>query len=79
MVRLFATVHQLVALQVAGCGEQLAAYFAAVPGLARVAFAVQVEQADLAVALSTGRAAVRLQRARGPQELNLRHKHDRAQ
>lgn len=54
VVRLLAAVHQLVALQIARCGEELAAHFAAVPCLACVALAVQVEQADLAVALSTG-------------------------
>lgn len=64
VVRLLAAVHQLVALQVAGCGEELAAHLAAVPRFARVPLAVQVEQADLPVALSTRRAAVRLQRAR---------------
>lgn len=53
VVRLRATVHQLVALQVARCGEELATHFAAVPRFARVPFAVQVEQADLPVALST--------------------------
>lgn len=58
VVWLFAAVHQLVALQVAGRGEEFAAHFAAVPRLARVPFAVQVEQADLSVALSTGGAAV---------------------
>lgn len=63
VVWLLSAVHQLVALQVARCGEELAAHFAAVARLARVAFAVQVEQADLSVALSAGRAAVWLQRA----------------
>lgn len=63
VVRLLAAVHQLVALQVARCCEKLAAHFAAVPRFARVTFAVQVEQADLSVALSAGRAAVRLQGA----------------
>lgn len=63
VVRLLAAVHQLVALQVARRGEELAAHFAAVPRFARVPLAVQVEQADLAVALPAGRAAVRLQRA----------------
>lgn len=64
VIRLLTAVHQLVALQIARCGEELAADFAAVPCLACVAFAVQVEQADLSVALSTGRAAVWLQGAR---------------
>lgn len=64
VVRLLAAVHQLVPFQVARCGEQLAAHFAAVPRLASVPLAVQVEQADLPVAFSAGRAAVRLQRAR---------------
>lgn len=63
VVRLLAAVHQLVPFQVARCGEQLAAHFAAVPRLASVPLAVQVEQADLPVAFSTGRAAVWLQRA----------------
>lgn len=63
VVRLLAAVHQLVALQVSRCGEELATHFAAVPCLTCVPFAVQVEQADLSVALSTGRAAVWLQRA----------------
>lgn len=63
LVRLLAAVHQLVALQVARCGEQLAAHVAAVTRLTCVALAVQVEQTDLPVALPTSGAAVRLQRA----------------
>lgn len=51
VVRLLAAVHQLMAFQVAGRGEELATHLAAVPRLTRVAFAVQVEQTDLAVAL----------------------------
>lgn len=46
--------HQLVALQVAGGGEELVAHPAGVARLARVPFAVEVEQADLPVALSAG-------------------------
>lgn len=42
LVRLLATMHQLVALQVARCGEELAAVLAAVASLSRVPFAVQV-------------------------------------
>ena len=64
MIWLLAAVHQQVALQVARCGEELATHVAAVTCLTCVAFAVQVEQADLTVALSTSRAAVWLQRAR---------------
>lgn len=61
VIRLFTAVHQLVALQVSGCGEELSTHVAAVASFACVPFAVQVEQADLTVALPTGRAAVRLQ------------------
>lgn len=64
VIRLLTAVHQLVALQIARRGEQLAADFAAVPCLTCVALAVQVEQADLSVALSTRRAAVWLQGAK---------------
>lgn len=79
VVRLLTAVHQLVALQVARCSEELAAHFAAVPCLAGVAFAVQVEQADLSVALSAGRAAVRLQRARRQRDAQFYgHEPDRA-
>lgn len=79
VVRLLTAVHQLVALQVARCGEELAAHFAAVPCLAGVAFAVQVEQADLSIALSAGRAAVWLQRAGGQRDAQFYgHEPDRA-
>lgn len=54
LVRLLATVHQLVALQVAGGGEELAAHPAGVARFARVPLAVEVEQADLPVALPAG-------------------------
>ncbi|TNN31648.1 hypothetical protein EYF80_058193 [Liparis tanakae] len=50
VVRLLAAVHQLVALQVARRGEELAAHLAAVARLARVPLAVQVEEADLPAA-----------------------------
>lgn len=63
LVRLLAAVHQLVALQVAGGGEELAAHPAGVARLARVPLAMEVEQADLPVALPAGQAAVRLQGA----------------
>lgn len=63
VVRLLAAMHQLVPLQVAGCGEELAAHLAAVSCFPCVALAVQVEQADLAIALSTSRTAVWLQGA----------------
>lgn len=43
MVRLLPTVHQVVAFQVARCGEEFAAHFAAVPCLTSVALAMQVE------------------------------------
>lgn len=62
LVRLLAAVHQLVAFQVARCGEELVAHFTAVARLPRVALAVQIEQTDLAVALSTSGAAVWFQR-----------------
>lgn len=78
VIRLLTAVHQLVALQVARCGEKLATHVTAVTCFTRVSFAVQVEKADLAVALSTSRAAVWLQRARKQQQHNLRHKPDRA-
>lgn len=68
VVGLLAAVHQLVALQVPRRGEELAAQLTAVARLARVPLAVQVEQADLPVALPTGGAAVGLQRAVGQQE-----------
>jgi len=64
-VRLLATVHQVVALHVARRGEQLAAHAAAVARLARVPLAVQVEEADLPVALPTRGAGVGLQWAAG--------------
>lgn len=64
VVRLLAAVHQLVALQVARRGEKLATHVTAVARFTRVAFAVQVEKADLTVALSTRGAAVRLQGAK---------------
>lgn len=63
VIWLLAAVHQLVALQVSRCGEELAAHVTAVTCFTCVAFAVQIEQADLTVTLPTGRAAVRLQRA----------------
>lgn len=78
VVRLLATVHQLMALQVARGGEELAAHVAAVPRFARVPFAVKVENADLAVALPTCRAAVWLQGAGRQQELITTHKADKA-
>lgn len=46
--------HQLVALQVAGSSEELLAHSAGVACLACVPLAVEVEQADLPVALPTG-------------------------
>lgn len=63
VVWLLATVHQLVALQVARGCEEFATLLAAVARLTRVPFAVQVEQANLAVALAAGRAAVWFQGA----------------
>lgn len=60
MVGLLSTVHQLMALQVARGGEELAAVLAAVARLARVPFAMEVQQADLPVALTARCAAVRL-------------------
>ena len=65
VVRLLAAVHQVVALHVARRGEELPAHAAAVARLSRVPLAVQVEQADLPVALPTRGAAVWLQRAAG--------------
>lgn len=63
LVGLLTAVHQLVALQVARSGEELAAVIAAVPGLARVAFLVQVQQADEPVALATLLTTIGLQGA----------------
>lgn len=63
LVRLLAAVHQLVALQVARRGEGFPAQSAGVARLPRVPFAVQVEQADLTIALPTSRAGVWLQGA----------------
>lgn len=65
VIRLLAAVHQLVALQVSRCGKELAAHITAVTSFTCVSFAVQVEQADLTVALPTGRATVWLQWAGG--------------
>lgn len=62
VIGLLATMHQLVAFQIAWCGKKLAADLAAIPRFACVPFVVQVEQADLTVAFSTSRATVRLQR-----------------
>lgn len=79
VVWLLAAVHQLVALQIARSGEKLPTNFTAVSSFACVPFVVQVEQADLAVALSTSRAAVRFQGAKIERQLTLRQKSDRAQ
>lgn len=59
------------ALQVARCGEELAAHLATVPCFTRVPFPVQIQQADLAVALPTSRAAEWLQGATRPPEIHL--------
>lgn len=72
VVRFLATMHQLVPFQVARCGEELATHLTAVTRFACVALPVQVEQTDLAIALSTSRATVRLQGAGRQQELSLR-------
>lgn len=69
VIRLLATVHQLMTFQIPRCCEKLSADLAAVPRFSCVAFAVQVEQADLAVALSTRRAAVWLQWTRRQKQL----------
>lgn len=61
VVRFLPAVHQLVALQIPRGGEKLAADVAAVPRFTHVPFPMEVEQADLAVALPTGGAAIRLQ------------------
>lgn len=74
LIRLFTAVHQLVSLQIARCCEELAAHVATIAGFTRVAFAVQVKETDLTVALSTSGAAVRFERARKHQENNLIHK-----
>lgn len=65
VVRLLATVHQLVALQVTRRGEEFATLVAAVACLACVPLPMQVQQADLPVALPACGTAVRLYRARG--------------
>lgn len=72
VIRLLAAVHQNVALQVARRGEELATVLAAVSGLAYVPFPVQVEQADLPVALPTRGAAVGFQGAT-QRERNIRY------
>lgn len=63
LVGFLAAVDQLVPFEVARGGEELAAVVAAVFGLPRVPFLVEVQQADEAVALPTFLAAVGLQRA----------------
>lgn len=60
-VRLLPAVNQLVALQIARSREKLAADVTAVPRFTRVPLPVQVEQADLPVALPTSGAGIRLQ------------------
>lgn len=57
--------HQLVPLEIARCGEELATVLAAVARLARVPLLVQVQQADEPVALAALLAAIGLQRAGG--------------
>lgn len=63
LVGFLAAVDQLVPFEVARGGEELAAVVAAVFGLPRVPFLVEVQQADEAVALPAFLAAVGLQRA----------------
>lgn len=63
MVGLLSAVYELVPLEVARGGEELATLVAAVARLARVPLAVQVQQADQTVALPTLLTAVGLQGA----------------
>lgn len=63
LVGFLTAVDQLVPFEVARGGEELAAVVAAVFGLPRVPFLVEVQQADEAVALPTFLTAVGLQRA----------------
>lgn len=73
LVGLLPTVHQLVPLQVARGGEELAAVLTAVAGLTRVPLLVQVQEADESVALPTLLAAVRLQWAGTRRERHTQH------
>lgn len=63
VVRLLATVHQLVPLQVTRCSEEFSTIVTAVARLACVPLPVQVQQADLPVALPAGGTAVWFYRA----------------
>lgn len=63
LVRFLSAVDQLVPLEVAGGGEELATVVTAVFGLPCVPFLMEVQQADEAVALPALLAAVGLQRA----------------
>lgn len=64
--------YQLVALEVAGSGEELAAVPAAVARLPRVPLLVQVQQADEPVALAALLAPIGFQRAVGQKVLGDR-------